>query len=130
VLGQPDVSEVGPDRPFRDLGFDSLATVELRNQLTAVTGLTLASTLVFDHPTPADLAEHLLGELLGDQPAGTADDDETAIRAALATVPLSRLRDLGVLDQLLGLTNGSEPDEVEEMSVDDLVKAALDGVEE
>ncbi|GAB3690883.1 hypothetical protein GCM10027597_46970 [Saccharopolyspora tripterygii] len=139
VLGQQDVEVVRPDRPFRDLGFDSLAVVELRNQLGAATGLSLASTLVFDHPTPADLAEHVLGELLPDSatPATRADDEEAEIRRLLGKVPLSQLREIGVLEPLLqlvgrdGETSGGDEtahdDGIDEMSVDDLVQAALDG---
>ncbi|MFJ2444464.1 type I polyketide synthase, partial [Streptomyces sp. NPDC087658] len=136
VLGYPDTDAVGAERSFRDLGVDSLGAVELRNQLNTATGLALSATLVFDHPTPTALGEHVLRQLVPAEAPGTVDDGEEAeIRALLAAVPLDRMRDIGVLEPLLRLAGrgGAAPDRSDEesdesidsMAVADLVRAAL-----
>ncbi len=65
VLGHSTPETIGAERAFRELGFDSLAAVELRNRLEAASGVRLAATVVFDHPSSAALAEHLLSLLDG-----------------------------------------------------------------
>jgi acyl carrier protein len=79
LLEYEDAAEVEPHRSFQDLGFDSVAAVELRTRLNTATGLRLPATVVYDQANPTALAEHL-GTLLG---GGTETSGAAAVVAAL-----------------------------------------------
>ncbi|WP_331750339.1 type I polyketide synthase [Streptomyces albidoflavus] len=86
VLGHGGADAVPARKEFRALGFTSLTAVELRNLLGAETGLNLSATLVFDHPTPEELAHRLVSDLAGEDTTaplapvtGVAADEPVAI---------------------------------------------------
>uniref|UniRef100_UPI0038B3C3F7 SDR family NAD(P)-dependent oxidoreductase n=1 Tax=Kitasatospora setae TaxID=2066 RepID=UPI0038B3C3F7 len=97
VLGHSSPNLIRPARPFKEVGFDSLTGVELRNRLASSTGLRLPAALVFDHPTPEALARHLAERTGAARPSGDA-----AVRAGLDALEtlLDALPPDGVSDEL------------------------------
>ncbi|MGW7256865.1 type I polyketide synthase [Streptomyces sp. NPDC054834] len=130
LLGYDSPADLEPTRPFEDLGFDSVAAVELRSRLSEATGVSLPSTMVFDYATPAALAGFLRTELFPDGSGGTdvlaeldrfeqlaASLDPEEIRGSHLT---SRLQAL--VGRLTDLQGGGENvrDQLETASADDV----------
>ncbi|GHB76161.1 hypothetical protein GCM10010347_53350 [Streptomyces cirratus] len=111
VLGHAGPEDVDPEGAFKDIGFSSLTAGEFAGRLSTATGRKLPPTLVFDYPTASAVAAHLV-ELLtpaAPGPHAAGDPEETRIRAALAALPLSALRESGLLPALLALAPGGAP---------------------
>ena len=138
VLGLPAPEAIGPDLAFSDHGFDSLTAVELRNRLKAATGLTLSPTLIFDYPNPSALAAYFRTQLGGEaEQAQETSPVDVELARVVASIPVKRLRQAGVLDLLLNLANdtagvdqSAEPatlaQDIADMDLQDLLDAFTD----
>ena len=114
VLGHPSSAAVDHDLAFKEMGFDSLAAVKLRNRLSSLTGLALPSTLAFDCPSAAAVTDFLLSRLTDQGAPGAAELSDAEVSAVL-----------GRLEEMLA---SSEPSDQAREGIRTRLQALLAGI--
>ncbi|MFE2553016.1 type I polyketide synthase [Streptomyces sp. NPDC059355] len=131
LLGYDSPAELEPTRAFEDLGFDSVAAVELRARLSEATGANLPSTMVFDYATPAALAAFLRTELFQDGDAGPADvlTELDRFEELAASLDIEQIRSSRITSRLQALVGRlTDLQGTGEMVRDQLESASADDV--
>ncbi|MGW9176040.1 SDR family NAD(P)-dependent oxidoreductase, partial [Streptomyces decoyicus] len=120
VLGHGSAEDIEPEQAFKELGFDSLTAVELRNHLNAATRLRLPATLVFDYPTPLVLVRHVLDEIDLPETSGAQPilGELTRLEAALAGATVGDEERAEIADRLRALTTQWQGDGKQEQGAD------------
>ncbi|MDR3661748.1 MAG: SDR family NAD(P)-dependent oxidoreductase, partial [Mycobacterium sp.] len=107
VLGRPSPKDIDPEAEFQTLGFDSLTAVELRNRLKTATGLTLPSTLIFDHRTPSAVADYV-GQQVPESHRAEPDDKNRVTSVAGLMEPAAGFAIVGYAARFPGASDADE----------------------
>ena len=114
ILGHASKEDVGPDLLLQELGFDSLGTVELRNRLTASSGISVPILALADHPTPTGIAQYLLTQYEESAEAGegnNAEGEQGGVAGAGGEMSfvslLSEASERGALDDFIELLSSA-----------------------
>jgi pimaricinolide synthase PimS1 len=107
VLGLDPAKEIDDDQPLLEIGLDSLGAVELRNRLADAAVIPLPTTVVFDHPTPADLARHLAASMTGRGGGVVTGDSPHAAGGTTLRALLVGAHGQGKADEILPLLSAA-----------------------
>ena len=83
-------TELDTDRPFAELGLNSLMAMAIRHEAEHFVGIELSATMLFNHPTVASLAGYL-AKLVA--PSADSEEDKMALLSASAGSVLDSLFD-------------------------------------
>ncbi|MGQ4366361.1 beta-ketoacyl synthase N-terminal-like domain-containing protein, partial [Streptomyces sp. SAS_272] len=117
ILEYESAEAVDPAQSFRDLGYNSLTSVELRSRLAGDLGLPLPPSLVYDYPTPEVLARHIVRDLVGAPDPHAVDD----VLSGLQDAPDEPLAVVGMACRYPGGVTSPE-------SLWDVVSAGVDAI--
>ncbi|HEX5852240.1 MAG TPA: type I polyketide synthase [Solirubrobacteraceae bacterium] len=111
VLGHHHTHTIDSDRTFKELGFDSLTAIELRNRLNNATGQQLPATLIYDHPTTTKLAGYLLEHIGASEaePAVSLEREFERVQATLAALAPEHPQRRRISSRLQNLLLAAEP---------------------
>ena len=126
VLALPGASSVPADQPLKELGFDSLMSVELRNRLSGRLGTRLPTTVAFDYPTARAMAQLLLEKLeFENVNSGPLIWRDEQVRSKLRVISIQSLRESGLLERIMMQPNAPSP----RRARGDELSARIDGAE-
>ncbi|WP_330249898.1 SDR family NAD(P)-dependent oxidoreductase [Nocardia sp. NBC_00565] len=118
VLGHTSADSTPPDKPFSDIGFDSLGVMEFRNRLKSAVGVQLSATAMFDYPTPEALAGFIRQEIVPvDDPAQRIATEIESLARSCATAELSAVDRSAIASSLTALLRELEGKDIGEIDL-------------